>query len=63
VLVVEGEYPFRVRGSGTENDTDLLVIGVEPIDEPIAARGPFVMNMPDELQQAMSDYSSGKMGR
>jgi len=47
----------------TEKNTCLLIIGGEPIDEPIAARGPFVMNTWDEIQQAIVDYNNGKMGR
>lgn len=44
-------------------DTKLLVLGGEPILDPIAGYGPFVMNTPDEIRQAMDDYQSGKMGR
>jgi len=46
-----------------EKNTSILIMGGEPIDEPIANRGPFVMNTQAELTQAMQDYSSGKMGR
>ena len=42
--------------------TALLLSG-EPIDEPIVGSGPFVMNTPQEIRQAMADYQSGKMGR
>lgn len=41
--------------------TALLLSG-EPIDEPIVGSGPFVMNTPQEIRQAMADYQSGKMG-
>jgi quercetin 2,3-dioxygenase len=42
--------------------TTLLLSG-EAIDEPIVGSGPFVMNIPEEIRQAMADYRSGKMGR
>lgn len=44
-------------------DTQLLVLNGEPILEPIARRGPFVMNTEEELRQAISEYKSGKLGR
>lgn len=47
----------------TEDDTKLMILAGEPLDEPIAARGPFVMNTMDELAQANHDYRSGTFGR
>jgi len=41
----------------------ILLLSGEPIDEPVVARGPFVMTTEDEIRQAMADYQSGRMGR
>ena len=44
-------------------DSRLLFMAGEPIQEPIASYGPFVMNTKDEIFQAIADFQSGKMGR
>lgn len=41
----------------------VLVLGGEPIDEPVFAHGPFVLSGPDELGAAIADYRAGRMGR
>lgn len=43
-------------------DAIVLVLSGEPIDEPIAQYGPFLMNTWDEVEQAIKDVSSGKLG-
>ena len=45
-----------------ETDTDLLLLGGEPIDEPLVTYGPFVMNTAEEIQTAIRDFQSGKFG-
>lgn len=41
----------------------MLLLGhADPINEPVVAHGPFVMNSADEIRQAIRDYQDGKLG-
>ena len=67
-LAREGELVcFERAGSEisieANNDATLLLLSGEPIDEPIAGYGPFVMNTEAEIHQAIADFNSGKFGR
>jgi quercetin 2,3-dioxygenase len=59
VLDPRGQGTVRVFGA---KDARVLVLSGEPIDEPVAAYGPFVMNSKEQILQAMRDYQTGKMG-
>ena len=45
-----------------KEDTQFIVLDGEPIDEPVVQYGPFVMNKPEEINQAIEDFNNGKFG-
>jgi redox-sensitive bicupin YhaK (pirin superfamily) len=44
-------------------DSEALLIAGQPIGEPVARYGPFVMNTRQEIVQAFDDFQQGRMGR
>lgn len=51
-----------IRVSAAE-DSKLLLLGGEPIDEPVVGYGPFVMNSADEIRAAIDDFNGGRFGQ
>ena len=64
----EGEQLVMFENDGSSiqfralENTRILLMAGEPIDEPLAQHGPFVMNTQTEILEAMRDYQMGKMG-
>jgi redox-sensitive bicupin YhaK (pirin superfamily) len=46
----------------SKEGSELLVQGGQPLNEPVYAYGPFVMNTEDEINRCIRDYNAGKMG-
>ncbi|MFI7443042.1 pirin family protein [Nonomuraea indica] len=59
-LTTQGE---SITLTASAKDTlDVIVLGGEPIGEPVAHYGPFVMNTREELVQAFEDFQAGRLG-
>lgn len=63
-LFVLGDQGAEIEIANPSSDAlDVLLFGGAPIAEPIAMRGPFVMNTEAELAEAFREYRAGKYGR
>lgn len=61
-FVLFGHTGETIRLKALE-DSYVLILSGEPIHEPIASYGPFVMNTKQEILDAIDDYNSGRFGR
>lgn len=57
ILSIEGK---EVNIQALEPNCQILVMAGKPLNEPIAAQGPFVMNTESELRKAFDDYRHGR---
>jgi hypothetical protein len=57
-----GDTVLLEAPSGMSDSLSVLLIGGQPLNEPVVRYGPFVMNTKEEIGQAIEDYQSGRMG-
>lgn len=58
-LYERGDHLLRLF---SEKGAEFLVLGGQPLDEPVYSYGPFVMNTKEQIQQCVLNYRAGKMG-
>ena len=62
-VLEQGEKKDEIKHSFTsEKGAKFVLIGGQPLNEPIQQHGPFVMNTKQELYQTFQDYQSGQNG-
>lgn len=62
VVFGAGDSLTFAGGGGSSGSLELLLLGGQPIREPVAQYGPFVMNTRAELVQAVEDFNAGRLG-
>lgn len=58
----EGDSVSLCVPETARTDTQVLLLGGVPLNEPVVQQGPFVMSTRAEIEQALQDYRQGKMG-
>ena len=60
LAVLDTDHDFLC--TSTEENTRFILVAGQPLNEPVARGGPFVMNTKGEILQAFEDYQSGRLG-
>ncbi|KIM29115.1 hypothetical protein M408DRAFT_329121 [Serendipita vermifera MAFF 305830] len=62
LVLSAGTNETGVAIEAAEDDTNLVLISGEPLDQPVVQYGPFVMTSREEIQQTLRDYQGAKNG-
>jgi redox-sensitive bicupin YhaK (pirin superfamily) len=60
VILGDGDY---IKAGAANEPVRFLLVSGQPLNEPIARYGPFVMNTQEEIQQALEDLRNGTFVR
>ncbi len=63
VIIFSAGDKVSIKNESDDLPLDVLLIAGVPLNEPVARYGPFVMNEPHEIDQAIEDYRSGRMSK
>jgi quercetin 2,3-dioxygenase len=61
-VALELDASQTVMMTNGPDEAELLLLQGRPINEPVAQHGPFVMNTPQEIRQAIQDYQRTQFG-
>jgi redox-sensitive bicupin YhaK (pirin superfamily) len=61
--LVEFDHDAEEVSIKAESDAIILLGHALPLNEPVVAQGPFVMNTEQEIVEAYQDYREGKFGQ
>jgi redox-sensitive bicupin YhaK (pirin superfamily) len=50
----------RLQLAGSDRPSRLLVVAGRPLNESVARYGPFVMNTPEQIHEAIADFRAGR---
>lgn len=54
---------ISIKNESDDSPMDVLLVAGVSLNEPVVRYGPFVMNEPHEIEQAIEDYKSDRMGK
>jgi quercetin 2,3-dioxygenase len=61
VILSNGPHCDHVRMQGGHEGARVLLVAGRPLQEPIIQHGPFVMNTPEQIAEAIADYEAGRL--
>jgi redox-sensitive bicupin YhaK (pirin superfamily) len=61
-LLASGDSVAIAVDAQATQSAEILLLAGKPLHEPVARYGPFVMNTPEQIEEAIRDYQGGRFG-